>query len=142
MKRLLMKTKFLLTALNLLLALPGCVVTKSLEYTDRTVYQGTGGACETKDGIDLWWNGTPNRKYIIIGLLIQGTLSPAGDAALVQEAKARGGNGILRGSRDSQQVGSVTTGNAYISPYGYINGSSSTRAIIRGEYQYYVIKYL
>jgi hypothetical protein len=131
-----------ITSATTALFFTSCVTTKSLSYSDHTVYQGTGGACETKDGIDLWWNGTPNRKYVIIGLLIQGGLSPLGDAALVKEAKAMGGNGILRGLRESQQVGSITSGNGYISPYGYINGSSVTHAIMRGEYQYYVIKYL
>src|SRR5258708_36300351 len=95
-----------------------CVTTKVLSYSDHTVYQGTGGACETRDGIDIWWNGTPPRKYIITGLLIQGTLSLAGDAALIREAKAMGGNGILRGSRDSYQAGSYTSGSGTVSGYG------------------------
>src|SRR5258705_12708722 len=77
-----------------------CAPTKVLSYSDHTVYQGTGGACETRDGIDLWWNGTPPRKYTIIGCLVQGGLSPLYDAFLVGEAKKMGGDGILRGSRD------------------------------------------
>jgi hypothetical protein len=122
-----------------------CVTTKTLSYSDHTVYQGTGGACETRDGIDIWWNGTPPRKYTIIGLLIQGTLSLAGDAALIREAKAMGGNGILRGSRDTYPAGSHTSSFGTISGYGNfatVSGSSVTVPIIRGEYQYYVIKYL
>jgi hypothetical protein len=137
--------RLLITLAAGLFALSACVETKSLSYSDRTVYQGTGGACENRDGIDMWWNGTPNRKYIIIGLLIQGRLSAAGDAALIREAKAMGGNGLLRGSRSSQQVGSYSTGNGFVSVYGNsatITGSSTTMAISQGEYQYYVIKYL
>jgi hypothetical protein len=133
--------------LLILLALfcASCVTTKVLSYSDHTVYQGTGGACETRDGIDLWWNGTPPRKYTIIGVLIQGTLSPVGDAALIREAKAMGGNGILRGSRDTYPAGSRTSGFGTVSGYGNfatVSGSSVTVPIIRGEYQYYVIKYL
>jgi hypothetical protein len=116
-------------AIVLILALlcASCVTTKTLSYSDHTIYQGTGGACETRDGIDLWWNGTPPRKYTIIGVLIQGTLSPAGDAALVREAKAMGGNGVLRGSRDSYRSGSYSRGFGTVSGYGNFATVSGSR---------------
>src|SRR5260370_34815845 len=80
-----------------------CVTTKVLSYSDHTVYQGTGGACETRAGIYIWWNGTPPRKYTITELLIQGTLNLAAHAALIREAEAMGGNGIVRGGRHSSR---------------------------------------
>jgi hypothetical protein len=122
-----------------------CAVTKTLSYSDRIIRQGTGGSFETRDGIELWWNGAPNRRYMVIGCLVQDRLSLIGDAMLVQRAKALGGDALLRGSRESYQAGSYTSGFATISGYSdfaTVTGSSFTVPIVRGEYQYYVIKYL
>ena len=33
------------------------------------VYDGTGGTIRRVNGIDIWANGTPNRKYKIIGII-------------------------------------------------------------------------
>ncbi len=95
-----------------------CAPTKVLSYSDHTVYQGTGGACETKDGYD---------------------------AFLIGEAKKMGGDAILRGSRDMYPSASHTSTFGTVTGYGNfatVSGSSVTTPILRGEFQYYVIKYL
>jgi len=98
-----------------------------------------------RDGIELWWNGTPPRKYTIIACLVQGGLSPLYDVLLIQKAKSLGGDAIIRGSRDTYPAGSYTSHFGTVTGYGNfatVSGSSVTSPIIRGEYQYYVIKYL
>jgi hypothetical protein len=137
-----MKTLIIAT----LVVLCGCTATKSLTYSDQTVYQGTGGACENRDGIDLWWSGIPPRKYVIIGFIVQmGLSTPMSDAILVREAKAKGGDGILRGQKTRDQLGTYSSGNGFVSTYGNtatITGSSVSTAIVRRESQYFIIKYL
>jgi len=61
---------------------------------------------------------TPPRKYTIIGLLVQGGLSPLYDAFLIGEAKKMGGDAILRGSRDMYPSASHTSTFGTVTGYG------------------------
>jgi hypothetical protein len=39
------------------------------EYRGGDVLQGKGGTVEAVDGMDVWTNGTPDRKYRILGVI-------------------------------------------------------------------------
>jgi hypothetical protein len=61
----------LITTLVLLCA-PAAVPASTIEYNDYQggeIVEGTGGTLKKVNGIDFWDNGTPNRKYKVIGII-------------------------------------------------------------------------
>jgi hypothetical protein len=102
-----MKSFCLFTLQLITLALlSGCISTSHFQsWSGPTEFEGNGGAFETKDGIDIYSYGTPNRKFRILGVINTKTISRAdlmmvfGNSwtvsAMVKEAKTRGGNAVI-----------------------------------------------
>ena len=47
----------------------GCSTTNYYTYSGSGIYQGRGGASKNVDGVDIWLDGTPARKFKIIGYI-------------------------------------------------------------------------
>ena len=127
---------------------------------------GTGGAPKKVEGLDFWIEGTPPRKFIVIGIIQDerpGGRIPMAmrDKRVAQKAKAQGGDAIVITSDEREVLGSVSSGQSFssgqatASAYGIGNmgfgqayGTSTTTgygfaaAVSRRHARYYVLKYL
>ncbi len=127
---------------------------------------GTGGAPKTVGGVDFWMEGTPPRKFIVIGIINDNR--PGGrvavamrDKRIAQNAKAHGGDAVVMTTDEREVLGSVssgqsfTSGQASASAFGVGNmgfaqgsGTSTTTgygfaaAVGRRIARFYVLKYL
>jgi hypothetical protein len=83
-------------------------------YKDNTIFQGHGGAVRSINGIELWTDGSPDRKFRIIGVIaieqgngqgLSGMLNQwtqfqqfaqaSPESHLASEAKAHGGDAVI-----------------------------------------------
>lgn len=96
-------------------SLQGCSTTSYSEYRGSSIREGHGGTVRTVNGIDFWENGTPDRKYKIVGVIDdsrgEGLISRSSkDSDIAAEAKARGGDGVIFVNSDRELKG-VDLGN-------------------------------
>jgi hypothetical protein len=81
-----------------LFLLPGCRHASYMTYQGTGPMQGTGGTVRSMDGIEIWENGTPNRRYTILGVSDQqrsGRHDKSDDEELCKLAQKHGGNAII-----------------------------------------------
>jgi hypothetical protein len=155
-------SKILLFAVCAILA--GCASTKYSPFEGGRVVEGTGGTKKTVDGIDIWNNGTPPRKFKIIGIIDdvrrQSLVGMIGyEGAPVKKARQEGGDGIVFLDSHSELTGYYNSGESgtartTVSAYGYGNtayyqgqttyqGYGSTSTAIRDKItKVAVIKYV
>jgi hypothetical protein len=142
----------------------GCASTNYSAFEGGRVVEGTGGTKKTVDGIDIWNNGSPPRKFKVIGIIDdsrrQTLIGMAGyEGALVKKAKEVGGDAIIILDAHSEIVGyynsggsgtATTTGSAYgVGNTAYYQGNTtyqsydSTTSAIRNKLtKAAVIKYV
>lgn len=159
-----MKPTRLTAVFALCLLAAGCASTNYSAFEGGRVVEGTGGTKKTVEGIDIWNNGSPPRKFKVIGIIDdvrrQSLIGMAGyEGTLVKNAREAGGDAIifldsrsdLVGYHHSGESGTArTTGSAY--GYGntayyqgkttYQSYGSSTRAIRDKITKVAVIKYV
>ena len=81
-----------------LLLFPGCRHVSYTTYQGTGPMQGTGGTVRSMDGIEIWENGSPNRRYTILGITDQERSSgnrKKYDEELCQIAQKHGGNAVV-----------------------------------------------
>lgn len=120
----------------------GCTSTEYSSFVGSEVLQGTGGTLKKENGIDVWENGTPPRRYKIIGIVDD----ERGDGLIPQssrmqhvteKAKEHGGDAIILVGEQLEHKGSYT--NVYMQQnYGY----GTTNANYRSHSKFAVIKYV
>ena len=105
------KTLAALAALTILAALGGCATADFQPYEGKAnVHEGQGGTKVVVDGIDFWANGTPPRKYEIVGV-IQSAIGDGWGAmhairsAVATKAHAVGANAVIEMSSSSSLGG-------------------------------------
>lgn len=102
---------FLATAL--LAFLVGCATVDFQPYEGKSnLYEGNGGTKVVVDEIDFWANGTPPRKYSIIGMVVSEVGSGVGDESLIRtavasEVKKRQGNAAIQVNNNSSFAGVI-----------------------------------
>jgi hypothetical protein len=141
--------RWLLT-LALLPVLCASCSTNYYTYSGSGIYQGRGGASKNVDGVDIWIDGSPPRKFKIIGYITDSRLGgpipmAMRDSDLAAAAKKNGGDGILLKAEQSNFVATASTANATAVTNGNVTtafGSGVSVPIVRREGQYYVIKYV
>jgi len=134
-----------LCAAAILIASAGTPVSARGQFTayvgDSSIHQGTGGTNVSRDGVDFWTNGTPSRRFEIIGTLTDtrsGQLAAEraiGSSSLARTARALGGDGLIlydRRKRDGGYVG-LWTGGDTISLAG-ARASSTTMSFVVVRY--------
>ncbi len=132
----------------------GCS-TNYYSYQGSKELVGGGGASKKVNGIDLWIDGAPPRKFEIIGIITdsrpgRGPAMAARDGKIAAVAKENGGQGILMGLDERDFVGMLTTGSATTSLTpaftgglsGFSSGSGFGLAAVRRNAKFYVIRYL
>jgi len=112
----------LLAFLVITVLVAACVTSTSFEkWRGPDEYVGQGGICRTVDGIDIWENGSPDRRYKILGVIkrtvfsdaffmaASGGHSPQLDARLAKEAKKYDGDAVILIQADSDVFGASHT---------------------------------
>lgn len=129
----------------------GCATTTFLPYESTgTPVQGSGGTKMVVEGMEVWSNGEPPRKFNVIGVIEdERPGGPLPMASLTKDvvAKAResGGDAIIKVSNQKQVTGYVTNGSATIhgsSNYARAYGSATTVPVSRNYSKFVVIKYV
>lgn len=93
------------------LILTACATVDYQPYEGRNnSYIGTGGTKVVSDGIDFWANGTPPRKYTVIGIAVSEIGGGFGDEAMIRSAVAsevrkQGGNAAIQMSNNKEFSG-------------------------------------
>jgi len=132
------------------LFLAACVSTEYYTYSGSPVYSGTGGAAKNINGVDLWVIGTPPRKFMIIGYIMdsrpnRGIPLITMQADMASQARKAGGDGLLLNTEQVNYVGTVSSGNVSMFANGNMltgYGSGMSFPLTNRESRYYVIKYV
>lgn len=141
--------RLLLIALSVAL-LTGCA-TEFKQYEGHdAVRMGQGGTRENINGMDVWSNGDPPRKYKILGVIEDergsgGFSKPMRNSAVVSKAKEIGGDALIEGSVSTEVTGMVSNGFATANTFGRTTnafGSGFAVPVGRMQSKYTVIKYV
>ena len=81
-----------------LLLLPACRHVTYTTYQGTGPVTGTGGTVRSMEGVEIWENGTPNRRYTVLGITDQERSSSNRkkyDEELCRIAQKHGGNAVI-----------------------------------------------
>jgi hypothetical protein len=133
------------------LILAGCSTTDFQTWEGRkSVIEGRGGTKKIVDGMDVWTNGDPPRRFRILGIIDDerpGGLIPRAELKhdIVKKAREHGGDAVILLSSSSQLAGYYTAGTANAQFYGNSAtsfGSATTVPLTRRTSKFVVIRYL
>ncbi|MDP5241299.1 hypothetical protein Q9Q94_17300 [Uliginosibacterium sp. 31-16] len=107
-----------LVAASLLLA--ACASTKFYPHESRdNSYMGKGGSRFTTEGMDVWFIGEPDRKYMILGY-IEDEFNPAVDErhqsvsdAVLKKAREIGADALIEVVTQTRTGSSISTGGMF-----------------------------
>ena len=159
---------FEFTKLFLLLVLPvlfvaSCSSTQYTEYRSNEIIQGQGGAVRTVNGVDIWKDGTPDRKFKIIGVIddaqndvigngvVSGMMqqsmeSSARDSDLASQTKLHGGDAVVIVQQGQILNGYAISGNGTYQDSGYGYGTANFNGDASARYSHltkaFVVKYM
>ena len=110
--------------------------------------EGQGGTKKVVDGMDVWTNGDPPRRFRILGIIDDerpGGLIPMAGLKhdIVKKAREHGGDAVILLSSSSQLAGYYTAATAQF--YGNSAtsfGSATTVPLTKRTSKFVVIKYL
>jgi len=129
----------------------GCTSTDFQTWEGRnSVVEGHGGTKKVVDGVDVWTNGDPPRRFQILGIIDDerpGGLIPMAELKhdIAKKAREHGGNAVILISSFSQLAGYYNSATVNTQVYGNTAtsfGSDTTVPITRRASKYVVIKYL
>jgi len=102
-------------ALIALLTVAGCTSNQYRAFEARDPFrEGAGGTRQTVEGVDIWYDGTPPRRYQIIGVLTVSQREGWGSNALIEnsivrQTRRRDGDAAILIRSDSIASGGVVT---------------------------------
>jgi len=146
-----MRTLLTLAAVAVIALLAGCANTEYKPFEAKNnLFEGKGGTKVVVDGMEIWDNGDPPRKFKVLGIIDDerpGGLIPMSQLRgdMVKKAREAGGDAVVQLTSQSQIAGYYTSGST--SAYAYGNsatayGSSTTMPVRRNSAKFAVIKYL
>lgn len=131
-----MKKRIVAALLVITTFIGGCATADFQPYEGKNnLYEGNGGTKVVSDGVEFWANGTPPRKYSILGIVASeigaGYMSESLiRSSVAEEVKKRGGNAAIQVDDNSRFAGIIKT-----SPNIYL-------AAGRRQMRFAVIKYV
>lgn len=139
-----------------LVVLTGCIsISNFSAWNGPAEFEGQGGAFTTKDGIDIYTAGTPNKRCRILGVINTSTMSTAemmvlfgngwSVSTLVKEAKRQGGDAVILADDRARILGWTSSGAATAYQTGSTAtayGSSQTSANVSRDRVAVLVKYL
>lgn len=140
-----------LAVLAAVIVAAGCSSTDFQAWEGRnSVIEGRGGTKKIVDGVDVWTNGDPPRKFQILGIIEDER--PGGIIAraelkhdIAKKARQHGGDAVILVSSSSQLAGYYSSSSVSTQFYGRSAesfGSGVTVPITRRSSKFIVIKYL
>jgi len=124
-------------------AFASCATTEYKAFEgNANVIDGKGGTKVVVDGMEIWDNGEPPRKFKIVGIIDDerpGGLIPMSQlhSDIVKKARAAGGDAIIQLNSQSQISGYYSHGHVYSSSV-----SAHTSPVRRNISKFAVIKYI
>ena len=129
----------------------GCASTDFQAWEGRnSVVEGRGGTKKVVDGVDVWTNGDPPRRFQILGIIDDE--HPGGIIAMAElkhditkKAREHGGDALILISSSSQLAGYYSAGAVNTQVYGGSAtsfGSATTIPITRRASKFAVIRYV
>lgn len=99
------------------LVLASCSTTSFQTFEGARPVVGTGGSRETIEGIDFWSNGSPPRKFQVVGIIDDdrhgGIIPMAGlKKDVARKARESGANAVILLGSDSRITGWINNSNA------------------------------
>ena len=135
----------------MLASLFACATTEYKLYEGKeNVYEGKGGTKVVVDGMELWDNGAPPRKFKVLGIIDDerpGGIIPMSQLRrdMVKKAREVGGDALVELTSQSQIAGFYTTGTGSAYSYGSSTsayGTATTMPVRRNTAKFAVIKYI
>jgi hypothetical protein len=134
-----------------LLLLTACATTEYKVWEAKTnVLEGHGGTKVMVNGMELWDNGDPPRKFTVLGIIDDAR--PGGPIPMarlggdmVKRAREAGGDALIQLNSHSQVAGTYMTGGGTAFAFGgtvSTYGSSVAVPLRRNVAKFVVIKYL
>ena len=157
----------IIMAMSSLIILASCASSdpEFTAYKDNTLFEGHGGVVRSVNGIELWMDGSPDRKFRILGVVVvkPGTkfrlpgllneLAQAGqsmqsspESHLASEAKAHGGDAviIIQNGRKNDSVSDLesgtSTGNEADNEAEFSQGKTPSKT--QHAREAYIVKYV
>jgi len=146
-----MKTSLAILAVLVPVLVSGCATTQYKPYEARdNLFEGKGGTKVVVDGMEIWDNGDPPRKFKVLGIIDDqrpGGIIPMSQlhSDMVRKAREAGGSALVQLGNQSQIAGYYTSGSASAYSYGSsatAYGSSTTMPVRRNVAKFAVIKYV
>ena len=110
------KTLKVIALVSLLVACVGCTMLVTTDYQPYegkdSIYSGNGGTKVVIDGIELWANGSPPRKFKVLGVVTNEVGAGFGDESLIRsvvasEVRKQGGNAAVQLTNNTAFSGMV-----------------------------------
>ena len=121
------------------LAIAGCTALVSSDYQHyegkNNVHEGTGDTKVVVNGVDFWANGSPPRKFAILGVVTSDVGAGFGDEALIRSSVASRAKHV--GGDAAVQITSNTTFSGIMHFVPNIYTATSTRTM-----SFAIIKYV
>jgi hypothetical protein len=132
------------------LAFGGCSTDFQTWESRNSIVEGHGGTKKVVDGVDVWTNGDPPRRFQVLGIIDDerpGGIIPMAELKhdIAKKAREHGGNAVILISSSSQLAGYYSSATVNTQVYGTSAtsfGSGTTVPITRRASKYVVIKYL
>jgi hypothetical protein len=105
--------------LILVACIAGCATIDYQPYEGKNkILEGEGGTKVVVDGIEFWANGSPPRKYTIIGMVTSEVGAGVGDEAMIRsavagEVKKQGGDAAVQVSSNTSFSGVIKIATSY-----------------------------
>jgi hypothetical protein len=96
-------------------SLAACATVDFQPYEGKNnLYEGEGGTKVVVNGVDFWANGSPPRKYSIIGMVVSEVGGGIGDESIIRssvanEVKKQGGNAAVQVNNNTAFSGIINT---------------------------------
>jgi hypothetical protein len=153
----------IIMAVSCLIILASCASSdpEFTAYKDNTLFEGHGGVVRSVNGIELWTDGSPDRKFRILGVVavkpgtalrLPGPLNELAQAGqliksspeshLASEAKAHGGDAVIIIQNSRQYAGFSDPENATGAGNEAESSQSETSAKHGHVREAYIVKYV
>jgi hypothetical protein len=138
-------------ALVIAVAVSACASTQFKSFEGRSnIVEGQGGTKVVVDGMDVWDNGDPPRRFQLLGIIEDerpGGILPMSQlrSDMVKKAREVGGTALIQIRSESQIMGYQSTGSATGTSFGNttrISGTSNSIALRKNAAAFAVIKYV
>jgi hypothetical protein len=146
-----MKKKPMITALTTVFLLAGCASVnteyKAFEGVRPAIVDGKGGAKVAVNGMEIWVDGEPPRKFKIIGFIdttreVVGIYTQPDRDDIVEKAREAGGDAVIKLNSQSQLEAFYAAGGASAGVYGIYVRNTNYDSPERLVSKYAVIKYV